>query len=235
MSKKDRNLSNHKNKKKTLLISCMVLGLVCAAIFALNKSNIPETNSKTCQYELDNGLTITQVGTYTGPYLEDASDEEVANIMSIMVTNNNEEALQYAEIILYTESEEYLFKMSTLNPNETVVVLEADRKKFDQKNEYTGADSQYVVFFDEQLNTYEDSLKIQSLDGAFNITNISDKDINGDIVVYFKDYKEKLLYGGITYRGRIEGGLKSGELRQVMASKFSEKSTKVMFITIAEE
>ena len=54
-------------------------------------------------------------------------------------------------------------------------------------------------------------------------------------MIYFKDCIDGIYYGGITYRGRIEGGLKKGELRQVMTDNFSESDTEVMFITIIEQ
>ena len=100
--------------------------------------------------------------------------------------------------------------------------------------EYTDAYVENLVFFEAKRNTYSDVLRVQTLDGGFNIINIYKKDITGEIVVYFKDCENDLLCGGITYRGRMEGGLKAGEIRQVMSKNFTQKGTKVMFITIAE-
>ena len=81
---------------------------------------------------------------------------------------------------------------------------------------------------------YPDQLKLQILDGAVNVTNISGKDIAGDIVIYYKNSAADLYYGGITYRVRIEGGLKAGEIRQIMASHFSDTGSKIMFVTIGQ-
>lgn len=284
-------MSKDKLTKNPLLI-LLLAAILIAALFILIKSTnkttetikIGESEAKVeeANIALDNGLIITKIGSYTGTYMEDASDEQVSDVMMILVSNTTETALQYAEITLSTadnnsvanaesattdnnsvanaesatadnnsvantnsatgnnnsvantDSNTALFKLSTLNPGETVMVLESNRKSYDEDVEYTTATAQNVVFFTEELTTYEDKLQIQPLDGGFNITNISEEDITGEIMVYFKDYVDNMLYGGITYRGRIEGGLKSGEICQIMTDNFSESNTKVMFITITE-
>lgn len=185
-------------------------------------------------FDLGNGLEITGLGDYTGMYMEDGSNEIVSGVMMIMVTNNGRFPLQYAEITLSGEAGDALFSLSTLNPGQTVVVLEANRRTYSSGDSYTAASSSKVVFFTEELDAHEDVLKIQPLDGGFNITNISDRDIAGDIVVYYKNYAGDLLYGGITYRGTISGGLEAGQIKQVMSSTFTESGTAVMFVTIAE-
>ena len=63
------------------------------------------------------------------------------------------------------------------------------------------------------------------------MTNISGQDIIGDVVIYYKNAAEDLYYGGITYRVRIEGGMKADEIKQIMASHFSDTGSKIMFVT----
>ena len=151
----------------------------------------------------------------------------------IQVENRAELPLQYAEITLTSEEGESLFKLSTLNPGEKVMVLEANGKEFDKKEEFTQAVSENVAFFETTLNTCEDIFQIQGLDGGLNIKNISGEDVRDEIVIYFKDFKDGELMGGITYRGRIENGLRAGEIQQMMSENFTQDHTKVMFVTIA--
>ena len=65
-----------------------------------------------------------------------------------------------------------------------------------------------------------------------NVTNISDEDITGDVVVYYKNASADMLYGGITYRVTISGGIKAGEIRQVVAGHFSDSGSRIMFATV---
>ena len=186
-------------------------------------------------FELDENLAIIRVGGYTGAYMEEGSDDLVSGVMMIVVSNHGEETLPYAQITLSGGSDDAVFKLSTLKPGETVVVLETNRKEYHTNDSYTSASVANVVYFAEPVSMYEDVLEIQPLDGGFNISNISDQDITGKITIYFKDTADGIFYGGITYRGSITGGMKAGEIRQVMSENFSASGSAVVFITITEE
>lgn len=181
---------------------------------------------------LGHGMLITDIGKYTGIYMEDGSDELVSGILMIVVTNTGEDAVQYAEIELAGKSGTAEFSLSTLAPGASVVLLEQNRMAYDPAEDYASAVTKNVVLFQEPLSLCEDQVKLQVLDGAINVTNISGTDITGDIVIYYKNSAVDMLYGGITYRVRIEGGLKSGEIRQIMASHFSESGSAIMFVTV---
>lgn len=185
-------------------------------------------------FDLGDGLAITRMGSYAGIYMEDGSDEIVSNVMMIVVTNNGEDTLQYAQITLSGENADAEFALSTLAPGASVVVLEANRREYANAESFTEATAYNVVFFKEDLNSYSDVFQIQPLDGGFNITNISDEDITGKIAIYYKYVSGELYYGGITFRGSIDG-MAAGEIRQIMSNHFSASGTAVMYITISEE
>ena len=188
---------------------------------------------KTSSFDAGCSIQVSEIGSYSGTYMEDASDVEVSDVMMIKVKNTGEEPIQYAEVTLFANNTEVgLFKFSTLMPEETILVLESEKKVYDENVHISRAIASNVALFQNKPELYSDKIKIQSLDGGFNITNISDMDITEEIVIYFKDCQEELLMGGITYRGRIEGGLKKGEIRQVMSSNFTENNTCIMFVTI---
>lgn len=230
---------NKLNKKILILIIIAVLA-AAGIILALNGADEDKPAADNIESRLPfatgYGMEITNIGSYSGPYMEDASDEEVKDIMMIQVKNTGEEAIQYAEITLSGEGEEdAVFKFSTLKKGQTMTVLESTKKKYRENACYTQASSANVAYFQNKPRTYPKKLEIQPLDGGLNVTNISNKDIDGEIVIYFKDCDGDMLMGGITYRGRIEGGIKAGEICQLMSSNFTKDNTKVMFITIDGE
>ena len=80
---------------------------------------------------LTHGLKIGDVGSYTGLFFEDGSDEVVSGVMMILVTNESDRTLQYAEITLTNaEGKQAQFKLSTLPPGASAVVLEMNRLSF---------------------------------------------------------------------------------------------------------
>lgn len=181
---------------------------------------------------IDGNIKIKEIGSYTGTYMEDGSDEPVENVMRILVKNIGEDPLQYAKIALTGENEDAVFEMTTLLPGESMIVLEANRKAYSAESEYTSVRAEHIAYFQYAPSNQEDTLWIQPLDGGFNIKNISEEDIDGKIVIYFKNYAQEQYVGGITYSGTIQSGLKAGEIKQIMSSHFSASDTKVVFITI---
>lgn len=184
------------------------------------------------EFEIHEDLKIINIGDYTGAYMEDGTNEVVSGVLMLIVQNNGEEALQYAEFTLPTDAGEAKFSVSTLPAGESAVLLEQNRMQYTGGEDVSKAVTTAVAWFDEPLSLREDLLKLQILDGAINVTNISGADITGDVVIYYKNAAADLYYGGITYRVRITGGMKADEIRQIMASHFSDSGSKIMFVTV---
>ena len=209
-------------------------GITDAAAESSGQDTIPaQINGVTLQeYALGKGLTLVEVGKYTGVYMEDGTDEIVSNVLMVIVRNDGQQDIQYAEITVPTSGAEAKFSLSTLPVGESIVLLEQNRMVWSDDENYTSAAAQNIALFTDSMDLCEDLISIQALDGVVNITNISGADISGDIVIYYKNASSDLLYGGITYRVRLEGGLKADEIRQITASHFSENGSRIMFVTV---
>lgn len=181
---------------------------------------------------LNDRMKIVNVASYTGAFVEDGSNEVVSGVLMLMIENVGEEAIQYAEITLPTNNGEAKFALSTLPAGESVVLLEQTRMKYTGNEEIGKASCQNLALFTAPLSLHQDQLKMQILNGAINVINISEEDIDGDIVIYYKNAAADLYYGGITYRIRIEGGMKADEIKQITASHFDQAGSKIMFVTV---
>ena len=182
-------------------------------------------------FELHDGLEIGDVGSYAGLFFEDGSDEVVSGIMMILVTNESDRTLQYAQITLTNdEGDQAQFDLSTVPPGASVVVLEKNRLPYAEG--FANATTENVVFFPEEPTVHGDKLQFQAHEGALNITNISGEDITGDIQIYYKNSAADVYYGGITYMVRIKGGLKAGQLQQLMPSHFNAGNSEILFVVI---
>ena len=182
-------------------------------------------------HDLGRGIRITKVGKYTGIFMEDATDDVVSDVLMVVVTNTGAEYIQYAQLQLSDGERVANFTLSTLMPGESMVVLESGRMTCGTVPVFTQATLQSIAVFSDIPGMCEDRIQIQCLDGVLNITNISGEDILEDIVVYYKNSAQGIYYGGITYRGRIEGGLRAGEIRQIVAEHFSANGSEIVFVT----
>lgn len=177
------------------------------------------------------GLYITNVAKYTGIFMEDGTDEIVSGVLMIVVENTDDTDVQLAEIEMSVGKQTASFKLTTLPAGESMVLLETSRMQYTDMD-FTTAIAKNVVLFQEPLSCCEDKIKIQILGSALNITNISGSDITGDVVIYYKNASSDMLYGGITYRVTVTGGLKAGEIKQLTGSHFSASGSRIMFVTI---
>lgn len=235
-----------------VLLAVMLLGLrdtetapaETGARTAVTETNEPETEAAAqteapAPTELQNvnlgyGIQVTDMGSYTGMYMEDGTDEIVSGVLMLVVENTGEEDIQYAQITMDFGEQQAAFDLTTLPAGATMVLLEKNRMQWEDSMESGTVLPmvQNVAYFQEPISTMEEKLKIGIVDGAINVTNISGEDITGTIAVYYKNAAADIYYGGITYRIQIQGGLKADEIRQVMTNHASDTGSKILFVTI---
>lgn len=235
-----------KKSKKTLYLcigaaAVLLLGLaLCLLLGGGNETpdddvNMPPAYEGSMSLNVGSGLTIVDIGPYTGMYMEDGSNEIVSGVLMCIVTNEGDRAVEYAQLQLHDGERDIPFTLTALLPGRSVVLPAQDKTAYDKKASYTATVAESVAFFANEPSLQADRLQIQGLEGGMNITNISKEDITGDVVIYYKNVAaDGLLYGGITYRTRISGGIKAGELKQGMTQHFSVKGSEVLFVTVAE-
>lgn len=248
---------NRKNKKRNgpvlMAIAACVLALAVLLLFMFRMESGDERKDPAQQTEQDqpnsgeaaasgqlnsesshdlgNGITIDGFISYTGAFMEDRTDEVVTDVLGIRVTNAGDKYIQTMDITLSAGETQAEFSLSSLFPGETVVVLEKNRMSYSTAPEFDQVRTDAVALFESHPGMCEDKLEIQCLNGVINVTNISGADITGDILIYYKNYVSGMYYGGITYRLRIQGGLKAGEIRQGSAAHFNPDNSAIVFVT----
>ena len=188
------------------------------------------TEAKQFPLVLQDGLQINSVNKYAGIFMEDGSDEVVSGILMIELENTSDQDLHLAQIRLHYADVTAEFQVTNLPAHRKVVLLELNRTAYIA--EMPESAEAVNVAFVEKFSMYEDKLEIKALSGVINVRNISGEDITEDIYVYYKNTAGDTYYGGITYRIRIEGGLKKDEIRQMMASHFDEDTCQLLMVTI---
>lgn len=148
--------------------------------------------------------------------------------MMVVVENTGEEDIQLAEFTAVSGAAEYRFRLTNLAAGERAVLLELERRAASSAP-LESAVLGNAALFPEPMELYEDTIEIGGLEGMLNVQNIS-----GDICIYYKYAAQDICYGGITFRVRIEGGLKAGELRQIPAGHFDPEGCAIVQVKIYE-
>lgn len=178
---------------------------------------------------LEQGVQIHKIDSYTGPYWEDGSDEQVSELLMIELKNISGKNIQIAVVQLLFGEETAVFQITNLPDGESVIALEQNRRKYTE--EMPGEVTVENIAYMDEFSMQEDMVKITAYDGIINVENISEKDIEQTIFIYYKNYEDGQYHGGITYRVRIEGGLKTGEIRQLKASHFQEGKSCILMVS----
>lgn len=182
---------------------------------------------------LEQGLVITDMSNYAGIYMEDGSDEIVSGVMMIILENTSDRDLQLARIEVVYEDFTAAFEVTNLPVGQSVVLLEKSRSGMPAEN-YQRIDIKNVVFFDEPMTMMEDVLEITGGNGYLDVKNISGEDLTGEIFIYYKNSASDLLYGGITYRARIDSGVGAGETIRILTGHYSEGNSRILHVLCGE-
>jgi len=189
---------------------------------------LPEDNNQTAF--LGNNLYITDIGKYTGVYMEDGTDELVTNILMVVLKNEGDAALQLARINLEYSDFTANFEVTNLPAGESVVLLEKNRHEY-VSDHYLRATAENIVFFQEPMSLQADKVKITVAKGSIEVENLTD-DVMGELYIYYKNSASDLLYGGITYRARVDAGLKPGRKTTVMTNHYNPKTCTILNVQI---
>lgn len=222
---------------RAVAVAAVIFAAVAVMTYATVRNSqrhsevMPDTDKNTADVDLGDGIIITGFGRYSGAYMEDGKNDTVTGIFMITIENRSEKTLQYGEITLTGSAGTAEFSVSTLPPKGKAVLLEKNRMEYRSADGFADRRLNNRVFFETEPTLCGDRIKIGGLDGKLNVTNISGKKIEGDVTVFYKNFRDGYYYGGITYRAAVNGGLEPGEVRQINAGHFSVKGSTVVFVT----
>lgn len=227
-----RKMIMKKKRKKFIVLSCIILAAVIVAvslIYIRQKEEKSSNNDK--RWSLGDGIYIVSTDSYSGPYMEDGSDEKVQNIWQIEVVNESSEDIQYMEISASCGEKTAKFQLTTLLAGSTVKVLESTRMEYPDQEKDWNYKVETTAKFTQEPSMHSDILNVYAKDNWIKIENKSDQDLTQDIYVYYKNMDGDAFDGGITYRIRFEGGLAPGESAEKQVTHYESEKSQIVYLT----
>lgn len=151
----------------------------------------------------DYGITIRRLNGYSGPFVEDQSDEQVSNVLALQFRNDSNQDVQYAEYVFDVNGEDVIFRLSDLPRGQQCVVFALNRHTYNA-NEVLKLKSRLVASVD-QLHPNDDAIMYVVSDDSITLMNLTDQPIPVARVFYKTYYEEQDTFiGGITYSFEVQ-------------------------------
>ena len=183
---------------------------------------------------ISDDIVLEQIYTATGFFPEDGSDEAIENVLAVKLTNTSSKMLEYLTFSLTVNGNVYSFSAATVPAGKSVYVFNSERKTSPDLVTVLEGNVEMELRFSEEPSTKPDVFSYDIQNGMVVVTNLSDKDIKSDIIVYYKSTVENGYLGGITYRFRISGGLAAGKSFNAYAPHAYAHMTEIMFVQYEE-
>ena len=174
-------------------------------------------------------LIIEKMEPYSGMFVEDGSNATIENVAMLLVKNNGDFPVEYAQIRVVCGQEELLFDVSALPSGEKLVVQEKTGKTITSGGE---ADSASALIVQRAKMEMSES-KVQVIDNGDNTLTI--KNLTNELIptvrVFYKYYMEdeKLFVGGIAFTVRISR-LAAGASVTIQPSHYTSQTSRVVMV-----
>lgn len=186
--------------------------------------------------EINEQLSLTCVGRYTGAYVEDGTDEPVADVVAAIVENTGAERIEYSVIKIPSGEETLYFNISALPAGASVLVMEANRAAYVEGMEFYAAEClQLAMPSAGQTADFGENFRLDAKDGVINITNLTDQSFESPVKVFFKTELEfNLFLGGIAYSVTAENGIPAGQTVQILSSHYKSGDSQILYMSYEE-
>lgn len=136
-------------------------------------------------------LTVQTMAIYDGPFYEDGSGQEVRDVAAVLVSNDSDALIPYANIVVDTENDRFVFHAHMLPPQSVTLVPESSAKPYTPEKIV----NLYAWHTVKQDQTAPQVGITEKDDVTLQIENSSGKTLQ-DLTLYFKKYIDGVYIGG---------------------------------------
>ena len=170
---------------------------------------------------------VLSMGLYRGPYPEDGSGEPVDSVAVILVENDSDTQLQFAELHYRIDDREALFRVSELPPGEKALVVEQARLVAMPVSVWAAEPEKDLIVYLAAAPAEGLELRCEK-SGELSLKNTGGEAAAFDLI-YKQRGEDGIFTGGIAYHVAVPA-LQPGETQTLEAPHFTERSEVVRII-----
>ena len=211
-------------KKRFIAFGLVALVAIAVIAVILVKNNSDSKDSESTTVAFQNA----QLGVTVDGWLKIIEIDEYYGRLAVVAENVSDSDVEYALLTVKTKKETLTFNVSALLRGTKAVLLCNEEVGSDPAEVYTAWQTKDMIIFENPPVMNNDKLEINVLDGSISVRNISGEDIESDINIYYKDKKDDLVNGSVTYKIRIEG-IKADSETFIKAPELNENNCRIIF------
>ncbi|MBQ7999739.1 MAG: hypothetical protein IJ298_00800 [Ruminococcus sp.] len=183
----------------SLLIAVLVLcALLCGCSDEPTDSTKPYYGEPSTLYNATSAdLYCMEITRYSGPFVEDGTNEPVEDVAAILVENGSKQFLDRATVTYDVGGKTATFVVTGLPAGGKAWVLESNRMQLEEQLEFEFLDCESSFRKDAVTDTK--LLDVSAVDNLITVKNVSDDTLN-NVCIYYKNVNSDGNYlGGISY------------------------------------
>lgn len=213
-------------KKRYIAVVLVLMIAVSLSVIALLKYNSDkkEMQSNSASVTFENA----QLGVTVDGWLKISEVKDYYGRLAVVAENVSDYDVEYALLTVKTKSDTFTFNISALLKGTKAVLLCNESVGCDPYEVYTAWQTENKVVFENPPVMNDDKIEIQVMDGSISVKNISDEDIESDILIYYKERENDVVNGSMTYKIRVDA-LKEGSQTFVKTPELNENNCQIIF------
>lgn len=213
-------------KKRFIAIGLILLVAVSLSVVALLKYSSDKKDL------LNDSTAVTfensQLGVTVDSWLKIIEIDEYYGRLAVVAENVSDDDVEYALLTVKTRNSTLTFNVSALLKGTKAVLLCNESVGCDPNEVYTAWQTENKVVFENPPVMNDDIIEVQVADGSISVKNVSGKDMESDILIYYKDKKDDMVNGSVTYKIRVDA-LKEGSQTFVKTPDLNENNCQIVF------
>ena len=209
---------------KIVLFLMMLMVMLAGCTKDNELSNKPTEETQAIASSKD--LYCEEFSSYSGPFVEDGSNEQVENILAMLVKNRSEDYLEYAVVTYDVGGKTAEFVVTGLPSGQGAWVLEKNRMTVKKNTIPQFSDCEST--FKSDAIVICDKLNVTSKANTITLKNVSNETLVNPCVYYKNLNSDGNYLGGITYMVGFDT-LESSESAEKQSGHFAENSRIVRY------
>lgn len=261
-TRQERKRRDNRTTLLVILVAVLILAAIVAAVLLLteDKKNREQDAERTIERttadafgfdipgftliedaqigDVNDRLRVLGVGRYSGPFMEDLSDEDVIDVLAVVVQNTGDNWIVNADLTLDCGGETASFSVSALPGTGCALLLEQNRLAYDENMTLRNPSCSFCVDdMSDYVLDFGQEFAVQPYEGDILVVqNISEQPISSDALLFYKNVAsygkqgEMLYLGGILYSTRFAGPIAAGEQRQAAPEHYTISGSAILFM-----